>query len=303
MNRPDRAPTAPAPCAAGLPAAHGAGGGTSSRTATVEWAGVRLGLNAGTDIPMAHAIGREIIHAGLADHAFIERATSRFEEYEQLVEPWTPSLAEKVTGVPAAAIRELAHAYARAEHARLCWTPGATGHHNGTDDVRAVMNLSLLTGHAGRGGDPHHGPNATETSEFGLVRHDPPLDLTDEKYPIRLTTGQRLDSHNTGAQNGGHASPARRRASVELCPEDAEHCGVVVGEEVRIFSRRGSMVAPVWVDTALPPGLAFTTLHFPGEVDAGRTATGAHCPIAGTTEFDAAAIRIEKLPVATVVRG
>ncbi|MGV9233618.1 PfkB family carbohydrate kinase, partial [Streptomyces nigra] len=30
----------------------------------------------GTDIPMAHAIGREIIHAGLANEAFIERATT-----------------------------------------------------------------------------------------------------------------------------------------------------------------------------------------------------------------------------------
>ncbi len=35
-----------------------------------EWASW-LGLNVGTDIPMAHAIGREIIHAGLANHAFI----------------------------------------------------------------------------------------------------------------------------------------------------------------------------------------------------------------------------------------
>ena len=38
---------------------------------------------------------------------------------------------EKVTGVPAETIRDLAHAYARADRAQLCWTLGITEHHNG----------------------------------------------------------------------------------------------------------------------------------------------------------------------------
>jgi formate dehydrogenase major subunit len=479
-----------------------------------------MGLNVGTDIPMAHAIGREIIHAGLANEAFIERATSGFEEYKALVEPWTLSLAEKVTGVPAAAIRELAHAYARAERAQLCWTLGITEHHNGTDNVRALINLSLLTGHVGRygsglqplrgqnnvqgGGDmgaipnrlpgfqdildpdtrlkfesawdtviqPHYGLNLTEMFEamedgslkavycigenpaqseadseqavrrlkaldflvvqdifltktaqladvvlpatagwaetdgtttnserrvqrvrkavtppgearedidiicelaarlghdwkyadaetvwnelrsvspdhygmtyerleehqgiqwpcpstdgieptylhgrlwesdparrgplapFGIVQHDPPVDLTDERYPVRLTTGRRLDSYNTGVQSGGYASPLRRGEFIELSPEDAERYGVVVGEHVQVTSRRGSVTAPVWVDTALRPGLAFMTMHFPDEVDTNQLTIEANCPIAGTAEFKASAIRIEKLPIATIV--
>ena len=61
------------------------------RTSTAEWAESWLGLNVGTDIPLAHAIGREIIHAGLANTAFIERATTGFEEYAAEVEPWTLS--------------------------------------------------------------------------------------------------------------------------------------------------------------------------------------------------------------------
>lgn len=130
---------------------------------------------------------------------------------------------------------------------------------------------------------------------FGIVRHDPPVDLTDEQYPIRLTTGRRLDSYNTGVQSGGYASPLRRGESVELCPEDAERYGVVVGEEVRVTSRRGSLLAPVWVDTALRPGLAFMSFHFPDEVDTNQLTIEANCPIAGTAEFKASAIRIEKV--------
>ncbi|MFP3986854.1 molybdopterin-dependent oxidoreductase [Streptomyces sp. E11-3] len=554
--------TCHAPSVAGLSAAFGSGGGTSSyeevehtdlvvmwgsnarfahpiffqhvlkgirhgarmyavdprRTSTAEWAESWLGPNVGTDIPLAHAVGREIIHAGLVNRAFVERATTGFEAYAELVEPWTLSLAEKVTGVPAAAIRDLAHAYATAERAQLCWTLGITEHHNGTDNVRALINLSLLTGHVGRygsgvqplrgqnnvqgGGDmgaipnrlpgfqdildassrikferawgtsipPRYGMTLTDMFEamehgglravycigenpaqseadsgqavrrlaaldhlvvqdifltktaeladvvlpataawaetdgtttnserrvqrvraalappgearedidilcalaellghdwkfadsesvwdelrslspdhfgmtysrleehqglqwpcpdldelpssflharlwetdparrgapapFGLVQHDPPVDLTDEAYPVRLTTGRRLDSYNTGVQSGSFASPLRRGEYVELCPEDAEAYGVVVGEEVRVASRRGAVVAPVWVDPGLRPGLAFMTMHFPDEVDTNQLTIEANCPIAGTAEFKASAIRIEKLPAAS----
>ena len=50
------------------------------RTATAAWAERWLGLNVGTDIALAHAVAREIIHAGLVNTAFVERATSGFAE-------------------------------------------------------------------------------------------------------------------------------------------------------------------------------------------------------------------------------
>src|SRR5205807_6899815 len=60
--------------------------------------------------------------------------------------------AEQDTGVPAAVIRQLAHDYARADRAQICWTLGITEHHNAADNVFALINLSLLTGHVGRYG-------------------------------------------------------------------------------------------------------------------------------------------------------
>lgn len=484
------------------------------RTGTAQWADLWLGLNVGTDIPLAHAVAREIIHAGLHNEAFIERATSGFEEFKECVEPWTLTAAEQVTGVPADAIRELAHTYARADRAQLCWTLGITEHHNATDNVRALINLSLLTGHVGRygsglsplrgqnnvqgGGDmgaipnrlpgfqdildpgirqrfegawgreiqPRYGRNLTEMLEgmaegeittcymigenpvqseadslacikrlsmldhlvvqdifltktaqmadvvlpasaawceadgtftnserrvqrvrkaleppgearddiwimceiarklghdwaydgaeevwnelralspqhhgmtyqrladlqgiqwpcpsedeleppylhgrlwesdpvmrgtpapFAVLRHSPPVDLLDEEYPLRLTTGRRLDSYNTGVQSSGYASPLRRGETIELCPEDAERLGLEAGEEVRITSRRGSVVAPVYIDPGLRPGLVFMTFHFPDEVDTNVLTIEATDPISGTAEFKAAAVRVEKL--------
>lgn len=493
------------------------------RTSSAKWADRWLGLNVGTDIPLANAVAREIIHAGLHNTAFIERATTGFDKFVEAVEPWTLEAAELETGVPAEVIRELAHSYAKADRAQLCWTLGITEHHNATDNVRALINLSLLTGHVGRygsglnplrgqnnvqgGGDmgaipnrltgfqdildpevrekfgavngrpiqPRYGKHLTQMLEamdegtltnlyvigenpaqseadaehtikrfrdldhmvvqdifltktaqlanvvlpasaawcetdgtvtnserrvqlvrkaldppgearddiailcdvanrlgfswgtptaeevwdevrslspihhgmtyarlaelqgiqwpcydehtleppylhgrlwevdeerrgmpapFAAVEHRLPVDKLDADYPLRLTTGRRLDSYNTGVQSAGFASPLRRGENIELSPEDAATLGVVPGERVQISSRRGSVVAPVYVDPSLRPGLVFMTMHFPDEVDTNQLTIEATDPIAGTAEYKATAVRVEKLPsTAGIPRG
>jgi len=483
------------------------------RTDSAEWADLWLGLDVGSDIALANAMGREIIAAGLTNDAFIRRATAQFEAYAAAVEPYTLEYAERETGVPADAIREAAHAYATAERAMICWTLGITEHHNAVDNVLALINLSLLTGHVGRYGsglNPLRGQNnvqgggdmgalpdrlpgfqhiendalrarfdaewgvpvppkrgwhlsgmfdamergdltalyvigenpmqseadrtrterllrgldflvvqdifLTKTAEiadvvlpaaaawaetegtvtnserrvqrvraaltppgearddlaiifelarrlgrdwgtpsaeavwnelrrvspvhagmsyarleaedglqwpcydethpgelflhsrlwedpvpgspvpFVPVEHDPPVDKLTPEFPVRLTTGRRLDSYNTGVQTGGYTSPLRRGESLDLCPEDVAAWGLADGERVRIVSRRGEVVAPVRADPGLRPGLAFMTLHFQDDV-ATNLLTNDHVdPKSGTAEFKATAIRIEKLP-------
>ena len=56
---------------------------------------------------------------------------------------------------------------------------------------------------------------------FVPVDHDPPVDRLTDDYPIRLTTGRRLDSYNTGVQTSGYTSPLRRGESLDISPEDA----------------------------------------------------------------------------------
>jgi predicted molibdopterin-dependent oxidoreductase YjgC len=131
---------------------------------------------------------------------------------------------------------------------------------------------------------------------FAVVDHRRPVDTLDEDYPLRLTTGRRLDSYNTGVQSGGYASPLRSGEGIEVSPEDAARLGVRSGEVVRISSRRGSVVAAVYVDQALRTGLAFMTPHFPDVIDTNALTIEATDPISGTAEFKATAIRIDKLP-------
>jgi formate dehydrogenase major subunit len=484
------------------------------RTSSARWADVWLGIHVGTDIALSNTIAREIIHAGLHNPRFIERATSGFEEYAASVEDWTLERGAEVTGVPAEVIAEMAHAYARADRAQLCWTLGITEHHNAVDNVLALINLALLCGHVGRygcglnplrgqnnvqgGGDmgaipnklpgfqdvqddmeararfeaawgveippergwhlsemfdgmergelntlyvlgenpaqseadskralgllegldfmiaqdilmtktcemadvvlpssaswceseggtvtnserrvqlmrkaidppgqarddqwilcelakrlghdwgqptpeqvwdelrslspmhggmsyarleaeggiqwpcPHDGHPGSEflhgrlwaepvegpLAPFSVTEWVPPIDELDDDFPIRLTTGRRLDSYNTGVQSGLYRSPLRRGETLDLSPQDAESLGVEEGEVVQITSRRGSIQAPVRLAQGLRPGLAFMTMHFPDEIDVNILTIDATDPKSGTAEFKATAIRVEKV--------
>jgi len=130
---------------------------------------------------------------------------------------------------------------------------------------------------------------------FNVVEHELPVDELDDDFPIRLTTGRRLDSYNTGVQSGGYTSPLRRGESLDISPEDAAAYGLVEGERVKVTSRRGSIDVPVRLDPSLRPGLTFMTLHFQDDVATNLLTIDATDPKSGTAEFKATAIRIEKL--------
>ena len=78
---------------------------------------------------------------------------------------------------------------------------------------------------------PLNGPRVA----FHPVEHDPPVERLTEEFPLRLTTGRRLDEYNTGVQTAGYASPLRRGESLDISPEDAERLGIRDGEVVRVF--------------------------------------------------------------------
>jgi formate dehydrogenase major subunit len=139
--------------------------------------------------------------------------------------------------------------------------------------------------------DPLIGPRAP----FSCVEFEPPVDQLDEQYPIRLTTGRRLDSYNTGVQTDRYKSPLRRPEALDLSPEDGRHYKLREGEKVRVSSRRGSVIAPVRFDPGLRPGLAFLSTHFHDQVATNDLTIDAVDPRSGTAEFKATAIRVEKL--------
>jgi formate dehydrogenase major subunit len=128
---------------------------------------------------------------------------------------------------------------------------------------------------------------------FSVVHHEGPLEMPDDEYPFTLTTGRRLESYNTGVQSGGYASPLHRGETLDISPEDAAGLGAANGTLVRISSRRGSVVAPVYIDPGLRRGVVFMTLHFPDDVATNLLTINATDPKSGTAEFKACAVRLQ----------
>jgi formate dehydrogenase major subunit len=147
--------------------------------------------------------------------------------------------------------------------------------------------------------DPLIGPRAP----FSCVEHVPPVDPLSEEFPLRLTTGRRLDSYNTGVQTSRYSSPLRAAETLDLSVEDAGARRLSDGDHVRVISRRGSVVAPVRIDPGLRKGLVFMTLHFPDEVAVNELTLDTADPKSGTSEFKATAVRIEKIGTREPVEG
>jgi formate dehydrogenase major subunit/formate dehydrogenase alpha subunit len=127
-----------------------------------EIADQHLQLKPGTDVWLLNAMAHVIVTEGLTDEAFIEAHCDGFEALRENLLRYPPEEAEAVTGVPADAIREAARAYATTRKAGIYYTLGITEHTHGTDNVYALANLVLMTGHLGvrsAGMNPLRGQN------------------------------------------------------------------------------------------------------------------------------------------------
>jgi predicted molibdopterin-dependent oxidoreductase YjgC len=78
-----------------------------------------------------------IIEAGLEAKDYIAGRTEGFSELKAAVEKYTPEYAQKITGV------------AGSRPCSIIYAMGITQHTHGTDNVKSLANLSLLTGNVG----------------------------------------------------------------------------------------------------------------------------------------------------------
>jgi formate dehydrogenase alpha subunit len=128
----------------------------------VRYAKVHLQQRPGSDVALINAMMNVIIREDLLDRDFIEERTEDFEQVVEAVKDTTPEMAEKITTVPAEAIRQAARIYANADTASIIFSMGITQHTTGTDNVLSLANLAMLTGNVGKestGVNPLRGQN------------------------------------------------------------------------------------------------------------------------------------------------
>jgi formate dehydrogenase major subunit len=126
------------------------------------YAEVRLSPKPGTDVAWLNGMANVILNEELADERFIQKRTEGFDEWRKSVESYTPELVHKITGIKPADLRKAARLYASAGAAAIYYAMGITQHSTGTDNVKAIANLAMLTGNIGRPGtgvNPLRGQN------------------------------------------------------------------------------------------------------------------------------------------------
>ncbi len=128
----------------------------------VDFATLWLRQKPGTDVAVFQAMAHVIVSEKRYNEDFIHARTEGFEEYAETIKTSTPEWAERISGVPADAIREAARLYADAARAAIYWGMGISQSVHGTDNTLSLTNLALLTGHIGKpqtGLNPLRGQN------------------------------------------------------------------------------------------------------------------------------------------------
>ncbi|HEY1297752.1 MAG TPA: molybdopterin oxidoreductase family protein [Chloroflexota bacterium] len=111
-----------------------------------------LPVRPGTDIALLNCMLRQVIHDGLVDEAYVAARTTGWEQVREVVETYTPTRAEQITGVPAERILAAARLYAQADPSLILHARGIEHSTHGVNTCYACINLALARGQVGKPG-------------------------------------------------------------------------------------------------------------------------------------------------------
>ena len=99
---------------------------------------------------------------------------------------------------------------------------------------------------------------------FMLTEFVPTDERTNRNFPLVLTTGRILSQYNVGAQTRRTENIVWHTEDIlELHPHDAEVRGIKDGSMASLTSRMGGTTLRVKIADRMPPGVVYTTFHFP----------------------------------------
>jgi len=132
-----------------------------------------LQFKPGSDVALLNGMLHTIVKEELADAQYIQANTEGFEELKSGIEAFPPEEMEKICGIPAETIKEVARIYATSKASIIFWGMGISQHVHGTNNARCLIALALTTGQVGRPGTglhPLRGQNNVQgASDAGLI--------------------------------------------------------------------------------------------------------------------------------------
>ncbi len=128
----------------------------------VRYATYWLRQNSGTDVAWINGFLNVILANNLQDSSFIAERTENFDAMRAVVAKYDPQTVSEITGIPAADLEGAAKLYATGGRGSIVYSMGITQHSNGTDNVKSLANLAMVTGNIGKestGVNPLRGQN------------------------------------------------------------------------------------------------------------------------------------------------
>jgi len=122
------------------------------KTQWEKWADFWLRPLPGTDIAWINGLVRLLIEKGAFSKEFIESKTEGFETLRSSEEKFSPEFVKNTAGISPAELEGVANLYLSARKRAIVFGSGVTQHANGTEIVKALCNLALLTGETEEGG-------------------------------------------------------------------------------------------------------------------------------------------------------
>jgi predicted molibdopterin-dependent oxidoreductase YjgC len=125
------------------------------------------------------------------------------------------------------------------------------------------------------------------------IDYTDPAEVTNDEYPMYLTTGRVLYHYHTGTMTmkSDGLNQIEPECFVEISAQDAEAHGVQDGSEVTIASRRGSIQAQIRISKTAVTGTVFIPFHY-ARAAANRLTNAALDPISGIPEFKVCAVKL-----------
>jgi formate dehydrogenase alpha subunit len=131
---------------------------------------------------------------------------------------------------------------------------------------------------------------------FVPLTYRAPDEEPDREFPLVLTTERSLYHYHTATMTRRVAGLEQLRPEelVEIHPRDAAALRIASGDQVRVTSRRGEVVARALVTEVSPPGTISMTFHF-HEAPTNVLTNAAFDPIAKIPETKVCAVRVERV--------
>ncbi|MBP2645966.1 MAG: putative anaerobic dimethyl sulfoxide reductase, chain reductase precursor [Firmicutes bacterium] len=136
-------------------------------------ADIWLPLRPGTDAALALAMLHVVVNEELIDKEFVEKWCYGYELLKEHIQKYPPAWAEKITGVAAEQIYEVARLYATTKRASIDLGNGVEHAPSANDSIRAVAILIAITGHLDRpGGNVFRSPETVMPMPMDITLRD-----------------------------------------------------------------------------------------------------------------------------------